>query len=51
VRDLPVKQKLKVNTFDREMSLEEVEREKQKGTVIGEALKKADNEYKKRRKK
>lgn len=51
MRRLADKKKLKVNTFDREMSLPEVEREKQKDTILGEALKKADDEYKRRRKK
>jgi len=39
----------KIATFSKVMSLEEAEREKQRGSPIGESLKKADDEYKKRR--
>ena len=41
----------KISTFSKQMSEEEAEREKQLGTTTGEALKKADREYQKRRKK
>lgn len=39
----------KVCSFNRVMTLEDAEREKKKGTPIGESLKKADREYDKRR--
>jgi len=41
--------KRKIATFSKVMSLEEAEREKAKGTPLGESLKKADIVYKKRR--
>jgi len=41
--------KRKIATFSRMMTLEEAEREKAKGTPLGESLKKADIAYKKRR--
>lgn len=46
-----MKKKARVSTFSRTLSLEEAEREKQKGTALGKSLKRADKEYAKRRKK
>lgn len=43
--------KRKISTFSKQMTEEEAEKEKQLGTSTGEALKKADREYQKRRKK
>jgi len=40
----------KISTFSKQMTEEEAEREKQLGTPTGEALLKADTQYKKRRK-
>jgi len=39
----------KIATFSKVMSLQEAEQEKKSGTSLGESLKKADKEYKKRR--
>lgn len=39
----------KVSTFSKQMTEEEVQKEKDKGTAIGKALSKADNQYEKRR--
>jgi len=39
----------KVSTFSKKLSLEEAEKEKQKGTPLGEALQEADKEYEIRR--
>lgn len=41
--------KKKVCSFNRVMTMEDAEREKKKGTPLGESLKKADSEYDKRR--
>lgn len=43
--------KSKIRTFDKSLSLEEAQREKNKNTVLGQALKSADEQYQKRRKK
>jgi hypothetical protein len=46
------KKKERIATISgRVMSLEETEREKQRGTPLGESLRKADMEYEKRRRK
>jgi len=45
------KDKTKIATFSKIMSLEEAEREKKKPTPLGESLRRADQEYGKRRKK
>jgi hypothetical protein len=44
------KDKPKISTFDKKMTVEEAEREKRKPTALGESLRKADKEYSKRRK-
>lgn len=44
------KEKRKITTFSKRMSLQEAEDEKKKGGPLGDSLKKADREYKKRRK-
>lgn len=41
--------KKKISTFDKTMTPEEAEQEKRKGTPLGKSLKKADEEYKKRK--
>jgi len=46
---MKMNEKRKICTFNKVMSLEEAEREKAKGTPLGESLKKADITYKKRR--
>lgn len=43
------KKKTKISTFSKQMTPEEAEREKALGTHLGKELKKADEEYKKRR--
>lgn len=43
------KEKRKVVTFSRVLSLEEAEREKLKGGSLGNSLKRADREYEERR--
>lgn len=43
--------KRKVSTFSKQMTPEEAEKEKALGTPIGQALRKADQEYSKRRRK
>ena len=43
--------KHKISTFSQELTPEEAEKEKALGTPIGKALKRADEEYAKRRKK
>ncbi len=45
------KKKTKISTFDKMMTTEEAEREKALGTPLGKSLKKADEEYEKRRRK
>ena len=45
------KKKPRVSTFSESLSLEEAEREKQKRTSLGKSLKRADQEYAKRRRK
>lgn len=44
------KKKTQISTFSKQVSPEEAEREKALGTPLGESLKKADEEYKKRKK-
>jgi len=41
----------KIRTFSEELSLTQAEKEKHKGSKIGESLKKADDLYDKRRRK
>jgi len=43
--------KRKIATFSKVMTEEEAEKEKQRSSSIGQALKKAEEEYSKRRKK
>lgn len=43
--------KPKVASFDKVMTVEEVEKEKQSGSTLGKSLKHAEEEYQKRRKK
>jgi len=48
---MPEKKKAKVASFDKVMTHEDVEAEKQKGTTLGKSLINAEREYQKRRKK
>lgn len=43
------KEKRRITTFSKVMSLEEAEREKKKESPTGKSLRKADEEYEKRR--
>lgn len=43
------KEKRKIATFSKVLTLEEAEREKKEGSSLGKSLKKADREYEKRR--
>jgi len=43
--------KAKVASFDKVMSHEDVEKEKQSGSTLGKSLKHAEEEYEKRRRK
>lgn len=45
------KEKRKIATFNKVMTLGEAEREKQRSTSLGKSLKKADKEYEKDRRK
>lgn len=45
------KEKRKIATFNKVMTLEAAEHEKQKGTPLGKSLKKADKEYERDRRK
>lgn len=43
------KKKTKISTFSQQVTPEEAEREKALGTHLGESLKRADEEYKRRK--
>jgi hypothetical protein len=44
------KRKTKISTFDKSITIKEAEREKRKPTALGKSLRKADQQYSKRRK-